>query len=72
MVNSAPLCLQRKAQLHHDFHQVTPCLIKVRVAKLSPLKIPFIIKTAGYRQIGEGLTEGEILPAKCAATLVGT
>lgn len=41
MVNSALLCLQREAQLHRTFHPVTPCLIKISVAKLSPLKISY-------------------------------
>ena len=71
MVNSAPLCLQREAQLHHTFHQVTPCLIKISVAKLSLLKISFIMKSAGYRQIGEGLIGEKILPVKCAAAHSG-
>lgn len=54
-VKPAPLCLQREAQLHHTFHQVTLCLIKISVAKLSPLQISFIVISAAYRQIGEGL-----------------
>lgn len=55
-VKPAPLCLQREAQLHHTSHQVTPCLIKISVAKLSPLKISSIVISAAYRQIGEGLS----------------
>lgn len=71
IVNSAPLCPQREAQLHHTFHQVTPCLIKISMAKLSRLKISFIMKSAGYRETGDGLIELKILPVKYAVAHQG-
>lgn len=61
----------RESQLHLTFHQVTPCTIKISVAKPSPLKISSIIKSSGYRQIGERLVREKILPVKCAAAHQG-
>lgn len=71
MVNSAPLYLQRESQLHHTFHPVTPWLIKICVAKVAPLKISFIMKSAGYRQIEDRLIREKILLVKCAVAHSG-